>query len=458
MTDVATTPSVALLFADAGLAAHLREALTELGAHIVHEGPAAEVSRDALAGADVVVVNLEPDAETQLDRIYDAVDTGSCKIIFDDAEISRKLTGWDRARWARHLAAKLVGGTDVDPPRPADARGVESAAGAQAAAEAIAPAQDVAAAVDQPASAAIDATSAATELKPDDDAGVSSVAIEERQTIGESSAVADWELIDFDAAAPADPPPRDDARDFGVEKMRAEDFLAPDTTVDDSPVEPGIEELELVSLEESVAPTMFDEAASEMVLGEGMGSVRRVVVMGAGSEGHAEVAAFLAALSPDLPAVVIVVQHQREQALDELVAGLDDAAALPVALARDETTVRQGQVWLVPAGQTCRLRRDGALRLAAVGTTILGNPSIDECLTALAEVFGTDLTAVVLAGAGYDALAGAQEVHDHGGRVWIQNPETCGDDSMAMAIDSEGLATASGAPDELARRLAEEFA
>jgi hypothetical protein len=37
--------------------------------------------------------------------------------MYDDAEVTRSLDGWDLARWARHLAAKLVG-SDLLPPAP----------------------------------------------------------------------------------------------------------------------------------------------------------------------------------------------------------------------------------------------------------------------------------------------------------------------------------------------------
>lgn len=130
MNETGDVPAVALLFADAELGAHLREALATLGARIVHEGPAADVSPDTLAasGADVVVLNLELAGEAHLDHVYDALDGGSYQVVFNDAEASRNLSGWDKARWARHLAAKVVGSGDVDPPRPESAREVEVAA------------------------------------------------------------------------------------------------------------------------------------------------------------------------------------------------------------------------------------------------------------------------------------------------------------------------------------------
>lgn len=119
--------AVALLFGDEELGSQLRAALVELGARIVHEGAVASFGADEIkaTGADIVVVNLDDDADEELDRLYDAIDGDHPRLMFNDAAASRGLQGWDRARWARHLAAKLLEGTDIDPPRPADARGIE---------------------------------------------------------------------------------------------------------------------------------------------------------------------------------------------------------------------------------------------------------------------------------------------------------------------------------------------
>src|SRR5699024_7638275 len=129
MTETMMARGVVLLFPDADLSAHLREALVTLGARIVFEGAASDVQPEALAncGADVIVVNLEPTEDEHLDSLYFALSDSAHRVVFNDAEASRGLSGWDKARWARHLAVKLVGSGDVDPPRPTDARGVETA-------------------------------------------------------------------------------------------------------------------------------------------------------------------------------------------------------------------------------------------------------------------------------------------------------------------------------------------
>jgi chemosensory pili system protein ChpB (putative protein-glutamate methylesterase) len=120
-------PSVALLFDDAALAAHLRDALVAHGARIVYESDLRAFAPAELVGssADVVVVDLDDPSDGDLDRLYDTVEGGHPRLVFNDADASRNLEGWDRARWARHLAAKLVGASPMDPPRPDDARAIE---------------------------------------------------------------------------------------------------------------------------------------------------------------------------------------------------------------------------------------------------------------------------------------------------------------------------------------------
>lgn len=127
----AEMPTVALLFEDPELGAPLRAALAELGARIAHEGAPAELAAEALAGVDVVVINLDDAVEAQLDRIHDLLDAAACRVVFNDADATRALEGWEQARWARHFAAKILDRDDVDPPRPADARPVEVAATAE---------------------------------------------------------------------------------------------------------------------------------------------------------------------------------------------------------------------------------------------------------------------------------------------------------------------------------------
>ena len=118
--------AVALLYETQALGRHLRDALTSLGTPIVYEAAPANLDLVALenSGARVVVVNLDPDVDAHLDDVYGLLEDDRYSVVFNDAAASSALSGWDQARWARHLAAKILGDADIDPPRPEGAEAV----------------------------------------------------------------------------------------------------------------------------------------------------------------------------------------------------------------------------------------------------------------------------------------------------------------------------------------------
>jgi chemosensory pili system protein ChpB (putative protein-glutamate methylesterase) len=126
------TMTIALLTQAGESGRHLRDALAESGTAIVYESQAAEFDRDALekSGARVVVVNLDSESDAHLDDVYALLDDDRYNVIFNEAQVSSQLSGWEQARWARHLAAKILGSGDNDPPRPEGAEPVPQRAAA----------------------------------------------------------------------------------------------------------------------------------------------------------------------------------------------------------------------------------------------------------------------------------------------------------------------------------------
>ena len=70
------------------------------------------------AAPNVVIVNLEEGAEDDLDHLQALFDDPAINVVFNEAGVSRSLEGWDLARWARHLAAKVLGNDNTMPPPP----------------------------------------------------------------------------------------------------------------------------------------------------------------------------------------------------------------------------------------------------------------------------------------------------------------------------------------------------
>jgi chemosensory pili system protein ChpB (putative protein-glutamate methylesterase) len=579
MTD--SVPAVALLFDDTELGAQLRDALHERGARIVHEGGVSSLSRDLLqrVGVDVLVVNLDDGADDALDQLYEVIDGDRPRVVFNDAQASRTLIGWDRARWARHLAVKVLAIGDFDPPRPDDARVVEApqVTVPETASRDEAPVQTPAAApietavanppVPQPGiepvvaevatevavepepepdflvhddphqheqiataesenlAAELEALLASDDLITDDEGGglryldgdelpplhdgnfgtppatfehdlpsagtwsasnnearvdetsssfdtvdLQLSSLTDPATVTQSAAAVEpmlshvtasvrapdsWALLDDDTTPVPAVVEKPDAAAFGIEKLSAADFLAPDV----EPVAAGVEpvmSLELVSMEEAIAPQAYVHE-HEMVLDDLGSALSRIVVLGAAVDGTDAVCDFLAALPSSTPLTFLHTQHLGGKSDTALVARLATHCALPVRLVERGGRAGAGEVLVVPAGHQVRMRRDGTIELLPNGGDAPADPSIDASLTMAASAFGRDALAIVFAGRGNDAVAGAQAIHDRGGQVWVESSSGEHFADMVSGIFAERLVSFSGTPPELAAHLIEVF-
>ena len=117
------TPNVALLGRDDAVRTQLRTALAELGANLVYEGELRGANASAVSAKQpaVVLLNLDADGEDALDSLEELLLDPSMRVVFNEAETTAALSGWDLARWARHLAAKVLGHDRTIPPPPAGA-------------------------------------------------------------------------------------------------------------------------------------------------------------------------------------------------------------------------------------------------------------------------------------------------------------------------------------------------
>lgn len=100
----------------------LVSALADLGVHPVWVGKPAQTSVTALSqlAPNKLVISLDPATELELEPFSEYLSQPSLTVLFDDAETTGALSGWDLNRWARHMAAKLLD-RDVLPPLPMDA-------------------------------------------------------------------------------------------------------------------------------------------------------------------------------------------------------------------------------------------------------------------------------------------------------------------------------------------------
>nr|WP_199044609.1 chemotaxis protein CheB [Dyella sp. ASV24] len=265
-----------------------------------------------------------------------------------------------------------------------------------------------------------------------------------------------WSLVDeSEAPAPAAAPAPANPEAFGIEKLSAVDFLAPEGGEEHaSIIEPGMA-LELVSMEEALAPKEYD-AGTEMLLDDLDSAIGRLLVLGAAADSLEAVCSFLSMLPTDLRIAVLHVQHLGGKSIEALSDTLTRHSELPVRIAGPGVRARVGEVLVVPGGQQARIHRDGRVELQSLENNDMRSSPIDASFTMAANVFGRSAQAIVFAGQANDALGGCQAIHDRGGQVWIESSDGHFAD-MVHGIEAERLHSYSGTPAELAARLVEEM-
>lgn len=123
---MSTDIRVALVFEQDAGTQGLRTALANAGVTIALECRASALDSTALlaTAVDAIVVNLDAELEELLDEVTEALDLATQPVIYNDPAASSDLSGWDRARWMRHLSAKLKGQSNVTPPPPPGAQAI----------------------------------------------------------------------------------------------------------------------------------------------------------------------------------------------------------------------------------------------------------------------------------------------------------------------------------------------
>lgn len=296
---------------------------------------------------------------------------------------------------------------------------------------------------------------------PDADALASTLSSTEdsaRATPPPISAPTEWALLDESDLQQGSPGQDElsDAAAFGIEKQSAAEFLAPNAEPGDDDVQPTMN-LELVSLEEAVAPQAW-QPDHEMVLDDTGTALSRIVLLGAASSATESVGDFLAALPGTTRLTFLLTQHLGASSSASLLEQLSARSSLPVRMAQDNGVARAGEVLIAPPDVQTILRRDGRVTMASLTAEGASqSQAIDACLTAAAGAFGRDAVAIVFAGNGTDAVGGCQAVHDRGGRVWVESASGDYAADMVGGIFAEQLVDFSGTSQELAAHLIEVF-
>jgi two-component system chemotaxis response regulator CheB len=184
----------------------------------------------------------------------------------------------------------------------------------------------------------------------------------------------------------------------------------------------------------------------------------RAVLIATSTGGPRALADLVPRLGGHLGMGTLIVQHMPANFTRSLAARLDGASELSVREAAGGEILDPRVALLAPGGWHLRLDGAGRTKLSDGPEVGALRPRADLTIEDAARVFGERTLLVVLTGMGEDGLAGAAAVKRHGGRVLVQERDSCTVYGMPRAVVDAQLADEVLSLDELAEAIREEAA
>jgi two-component system chemotaxis response regulator CheB len=156
----------------------------------------------------------------------------------------------------------------------------------------------------------------------------------------------------------------------------------------------------------------------------GLNPTINAVVIG-GSAGSLEVLfQLLPLLHENLSVAILIVLHRKNSADSSLAALLAGKCLLPVSEAGDKDPMQPGHIYLAPSDYHLLIEKDRTFSLDDSEKINYSRPSLDVTFESAADVYGSSLTGIVLSGANEDGTLGLRAIHNAGGTIIVQNPNT----------------------------------
>lgn len=175
-----------------------------------------------------------------------------------------------------------------------------------------------------------------------------------------------------------------------------------------------------------------------------------VLMIGVSTGGPAALEVVLSALPSKFPLPVLIVQHMPELFTKMLAERLNDRCALRVSEAVTGEPVQPGRVYIAKGNRHMEVFSKERYVPGASPAVVLRltedppenhcRPAVDALFRSGISVYGSGVLAVVLTGMGFDGLAGARMVREHGGAVLAQDQATSAVWGMPGAVVHAGLA------------------
>ncbi|WP_207536052.1 chemotaxis protein CheB [Desertivirga arenae] len=149
-----------------------------------------------------------------------------------------------------------------------------------------------------------------------------------------------------------------------------------------------------------------------------------ILLIGCSAGGFNLVYELVASLPAKFPLPVIVIIHRSRKYKSSMEDLLDSKSRIQVKLSEDKENVKKGCVYFAPPDYHLLLEPEGCFSLDSSEPVLFSRPSIDVTFKSVADVYNDKVIAMLLSGANEDGADGLCYIHDKGGLVIVQDPDS----------------------------------
>lgn len=179
---------------------------------------------------------------------------------------------------------------------------------------------------------------------------------------------------------------------------------------------------------------------------KGFGGTQKVgfVAIGASTGGPRAIQEVLMHLPGDLTTPFLVAIHMPKAFTGAFAERLHSLSKLSVKEAENGEKINPGCVYLTPGGTQTRVKKrsltDVYIEIKNDPADSLYKPSVDVCMTSVAQCYLGMSMGVILTGMGHDGLEGMKAIKSQGGKTIAQSEDTCTVYGMPKAVVEAGIA------------------
>lgn len=181
-------------------------------------------------------------------------------------------------------------------------------------------------------------------------------------------------------------------------------------------------------------------------------------ILAASTGGPTAVGRFIQELPATLPIAFLYVQHIDPKQSESLARSLSKNSGFPCEVVEHGSVLSAGKIHLFASRERVELLPNRTLYIHA-DTEWNGNyvPSINQLVANIAYIYKQACGLIVFTGMGDDGAASCRLLHQQGGTIWAQTPDSSTSDSMPQAAIATGFVSLTGTPEQLAQALAARF-